>query len=344
MAKANRPNPPWLVFFDPPRHTNLRALVSRAFTPRMAAALEPRIEQLVGELLDSALASEEMDVVADLAEPLPVRVIAEMLGLPDGEWQRFRQWSRVTIAASSLAVAGGERYVEAAKAAIPAGIEMKASAEQWIAERRAAPRDDLLTALAQAEVEGDALSEQEIFGFVQLLMIAGTETTASLIPNAILCLAEYPAQLARLRQTPAALSAAIEEVLRFRSPVQWMLRVTAREAEMNGHAIPAGKLVLAVIGSANRDPRYFADPEQFDISRDPNPHLAFGHGIHFCIGAALARLETRVALGSFLDRIESFEIADGKLWEPCAALHLHAPARLVIRARTPKRAHRAPEG
>ena len=344
MAKANRPNPAWMVFLDPPRHSKLRALVSRAFTPRMVAELEPRIERLTSDLLDSALQSQTMDIVADLAEPLPVRVIAEMLGLPSEEWRRFRYWSQAIIASSSLAVVGGEQWMAAVKAAAPAGEEMKSRLHEWIAERRSAPKNDLLTALALAEVDGETLSQREIFGFVQLLLIAGAETTASLIPNAILCLAENPEQLAQLRRSPESLPGAIEEVLRYRSPLQWMLRVTAREVEINGQTIPAGKLVLAVIGSANRDARYFTDPERFDIARATNPHLAFGHGIHFCLGAPLARLESRVVLRNFLERVESFELAERAPWQPCEALHLLAPARLPIHLSAAQRARQAPAG
>lgn len=344
MAKANRPNPAWMVFLDPPRHSKLRALVSRAFTPRMVAELEPRIERLTSELLDSALEKRTIDIVADLAEPLPVRVIAEMLGLPSEEWRRFRYWSNAIVASSSLAVVGGEQWMAAVKTAAPAGEEMKACLDKWVAKRRSAPKNDLLTALALAEVDGETLSEREIFGFVQLLLIAGTETTASLIPNAILCLAENPDQLAQLRRSPESLPAAIEEVLRYRSPLQWMLRVTAREVEMSGQTIPSGKLVLAVIGSANRDARYFTEPERFDIARDSNQHLAFGHGIHFCLGAPLARLESRVVLRNFLERVESFELAEPAPWQPCEALHLHAPARLAIHVSAPKRARQAPAG
>jgi cytochrome P450 len=343
MAKANRPNPPWLVFFDPPRHTKLRALITRAFSPRIVANLEPRIQQLAHELLDEALARGEMDAVADFAARLPVMVIAQMLGIPTADWQRFRHWSDVIVTSSSLAVTGGEQWKNAAAEAASAGAEMAAALREWTEERRANSNADLLSALIHAEVDGERLSAGEIFGFLQLLLVAGTETTTNLIGNFIVCFAHHPEQLARLRRNPDILLTAIEEVLRYRSPIQWMLRVTGRDVEMSGQTIPAGKLVLAVIGSANRDPNHFADPDRFDITRDPNPHLAFGHGIHFCIGAALARLESRIALAALLDRVETFELADAN-WPLCPALHLQGPAHLPLRLKTGARAIRETAG
>jgi cytochrome P450 len=343
MAKANRPNPPWLVLFDPPRHAKLRALIMRAFSPRIVANLEPRIQQLAHELLDDAIARGEMDAVADFAAPLPVMVIAQMLGIPGADWPRFRRWSDVIITNSSLAVTGGEQWRNTAAEAASVGAEMAAALREWTEERRAGSNDDLLSALIHAEVDGERLAAEEIFGFLQLLLVAGTETTANLLGNALVSFIEHPKQLARLRQSPDLLPAAIEEVLRYRSPVQWMVRATRRDVEMSGQTIPAGKLVLVVIGSANRDPKQFADPDRFDIARDPNPHLAFGHGIHFCIGAALARLESRIAFSAFLERIASFE-PDAGAWPQCPALHLHGPAQLPLRLRARTRAIRETAG
>jgi len=209
--------------------------------------------------------------------------------------------------------------------------EMRAYLSDLIEARRKAPRDDLLTRLVEAEVDGERLTEEELLGFFQLLLSAGTETTTNLINNAILCLVENPDQLARLRAAPDLLPSAIEEVLRYRSPGQVMYRETKRDVEMHGQVIPAGRFVLAVIGSANRDPQQFRDPDRFDIGRDPNPHIAFGHGIHFCLGAALSRLEARVALSDLLERVKGFELASDEPWEPRKALHVHGPIRLPIR-------------
>ncbi len=206
---------------------------------------------------------------------------------------------------------------------------------QAIVDRRANPRDDLLTSLIVAEVDGERLSREEILGFFQLLVVAGQETTSDLINNAMLCLLENPDQLARLRAQPGLLPGAIEEVLRYRSPLQWMMRTPRRDIEIHGTRIPAGTLVLPLIGSANRDPRVFSEPHRFDIARDPNPHVAFGHGVHFCLGAALSRMEARIALGGLLARFDSFELSDPSPWPPRRALHVHGPDRLPMRFRRP---------
>jgi cytochrome P450 len=180
-------------------------------------------------------------------------------------------------------------------------------------------------------VDGERLTEDEILGFVQLLLVGGQETTVNLLNNAVLCFIENPEQLARLQAAPDLLPCAIEEVLRYRSPVQWMPRATRRDVPMHGQVIPAGKLVLPMIGSANHDPKQFRDPERFDITRDPNPHIAFGHGIHSCLGAPLARLEARIALADFLERVKEFRLAGFDPWEPRKALHVYGPSRLPIR-------------
>jgi cytochrome P450 len=208
---------------------------------------------------------------------------------------------------------------------------MDASLAEVLAQRRAAPKDDLLSRLLHAEVDGERLTQAEILGFFQGLLLAGSETTMNLINTAVLCFLEHPRQLALLRERPDLLPSAIEEVLRYRAPLQWMGRVTTREVVVHDQLIPAHKLVLAVIGSANRDPKHFPDPGRFDITRDPNPHLAFGHGAHFCLGAPLARLEAKVALSDVLEREKDFRRASDEPWEPRRALHIHGPQRLPIR-------------
>ena len=202
---------------------------------------------------------------------------------------------------------------------------------ELLEHRRSALRDDLLTRLLRAEVDGERLNEREILGFFQLLLLAGSETTTNLINNAILCFLDHPEQLARLSAEPGRLLSAIEEVLRYRAPLQWMYRVPTRAVELDGQTVPAGELVLAMIGSANRDPLQFPDADRFDIARDPNPHLAFGHGVHFCLGASLARLESRVALTELLGRLKGLALASDEPWEPRPGLHVHGPARLPIR-------------
>jgi cytochrome P450 len=320
----------WFIFFDPPRHTKLRGLISKAFTPRVVANLEPRIRELSRQLLYQTIGRGQMDLVADFAVPLPMRVIAELLGVPAEDWPRYKRWSDAILKIANTFTKDDEaaRTMDEYRAVT---AEMRVFLPDLIARRRAARQDDLLTRLVEAEVDGQRLTPAEVLGFVQLLLVGGQETTANLINNAVLCFIENPDQLARLRAAPELLPSAIEEVLRYRSPLQWMPRATRRAAEMHGHVIPAGKLVLPMIGSANRDPGQFRDAGRFDITRDPNPHIAFGHGIHACLGAPLARLEARIALADFLERVKGFELASGEPWEPRQALSVLGPSRLPIR-------------
>ncbi len=319
----------WMIFTDPPRHTKLRALILRAFTPRVVAGLEPRIRELSRRLLDQTVERGEMDLAAEYAVPLPVLVIAEMLGIPAADEARFKRWSDATLGLAETVARGPEAARVLAEYAA-AAAEMAPYVADLLARRRAEPREDLLSRLAAAEVDGERLSGQQILGFFQLLLVAGSETTTNLIGNAALCLIDHPDQLARLRAKPELLPLAVEEVLRYRSPLQVVFRQTRRDVEVRGRTIPAGKLVLLMLGSANRDPRQFPDADRFDIGRDPNPHVAFGHGVHFCIGAPLARLEGRIALEDLLARLQGFALAGGT-WEPRKAFHVHGPTRLPIR-------------
>ena len=332
---SSRAGPPgdkpldWLIFQDPPLHTKLRGIIMRTFTPRAVAELEPRIRALVRGLLDGAIGRGEMDLAGDFAIPLTIMVIADMLGIPEAERQPLRRWSEAILGLSD-AVAGGETAERAVATFRAASAEMAPFVARLLEERRTSPRSDLLTRLLEAEVDGERLAEKDVLDFFHLLLLAGSETTTNLIGSAIVCFTDHPEQLARLRAAPELLPAAIEEVLRFRSPVQMVFRQTKRDVEVRGRTIPGGQLVLAVIGSANRDPRQFQDPGRFDITRDPSGHVAFGHGIHFCIGAALARLEARVALEEFLARVPRFQIAAGG-WEPRKAFHVHGASRLPLR-------------
>jgi cytochrome P450 len=330
MYKAGRGNPEWFIFFDPPRQTKLRALVMKAFTPRMIAELEPRIREISRILLDQAVRRGGMDLAAEYAVPLPMMVIAEMLGVPAGDYPLFKCWSDI-ILNLSYAVPGGTAHSSAAADYFAIRAEMDGYLSARLDERRSAPREDLLTQLVEAEVDGERLSDAEILGFFQLLLVAGTETTTNLITNAVLALIENPDQLALLRGNPGLVPSAIEEVLRYRSPVQFLFRATARDVEMHGQTIPAGVLVLPVVGSANHDPRQFTAPERFDVARDPNPHIAFGHGVHFCIGAPLSRLEARIALPDLLTRLPRLERSSNEPWEPRKALHVHGPSSLGLR-------------
>ena len=332
----------WFIFADPPEHTKLRGLISRAFTPKVIADLEPRIRAISRELLDAARARGEMDLAREYAVPLAMRVIADMTGLPPRDLALYRRWSD-TILRLSYTRPGGE---EAERAGRDFGVvtgEMDSYLAEMIARRDGSAGDDLLAGLISAEANGERLSRNEILGFLQLLVVAGQETTSDLIDNAVLCLLEHPDQFSRLRAAPELLPSAIEEVLRYRSPLQWMMRTPRRDVELHGTTIPAGAFVLPVIGSANRDPRQFLEPDRFDIARDPNPHLAFGHGPHFCLGAALSRLEARIALADLLGRFQQIELASDRPWEPRPALHVHGPESLSIRFPVGRRLCREPQ-
>lgn len=321
--------PDWLVFSDPPRHTRLRALILRAFTPRAVAALEPRVRALSRELLAPLLPRGEMDLVADYAGPLPTLVIADMLGIPAADRPRFVRWSAAIVNLSHAVSADA-----AAARAVAEHALVKDEMRDYLQHHLATPQDDLLHALAAAEIDGERLDLDDLLGFFQLLLSAGTETTTDLIDNAILCLLAHPEQRARLAAAPELLPAAIEEVVRYRSPLQMVFRTTRRLVELHGKQIPAGALVLVMIGAANHDPAVFSQPDRFDIDREHGSHLAshlgFGHGIHFCIGAALSRLEARVALPELL-ALEGLARADDRPWTPRAALLVHGPESLPLR-------------
>lgn len=322
--------PEWLVFLDPPQHTKLRAIVMRAFTPRAVAALAPRIEAISSELLDNLGGREVIDLVADYATPLPVRVIAEMIGIPTDDHTTFAAWSHA-IVNLSYSITGGEPGARATREYFLVKDEIVQYLTALVDSRRRTPQDDLLTRLVNGEVDGERLTIDDITGFFQLLLSAATETTTNLIDNAMLCFLDHPDQLARLRGEPELLSSAIEEVVRFRSPGQIMFRQTRREVELHGQVIPADRFVLMMIGSANRDPARFPDAARFYIGRTPNPHIGFGHGIHACLGAALARLEARVAIPDLLRRFQRFSAASDEPWAPRQALHVHGPSTLPLR-------------
>ena len=284
-----------MLTMDPPDHTRVRKLVNKAFTPRRIAALRPRVEAVVDELL--APVRDRMDVIEALAAPLPAIVIAELLGVPPEDHRQFKAW-----AAEIVAGVGGPTLGARRDAAAPALQRLFAYLGDIIAARRAAPRDDLISAMVLAQEEDDALSDAELLATSNLLLIAGHETTTNLIGNGLLALLREPSELARLRTEPGLLPVAIEELLRYDGPVQATIRVAREDVELGGQAIAAGSLLLVGIGAANHDPDVFAEPERLDVGRDPNPHLAFGFGAHFCLGAPLARLEGEIAFRALLER------------------------------------------
>jgi cytochrome P450 len=324
------------VRMDPPKHRKLRGLVSQAFTPRMVTGLAPRIAEITAELLDGLRGAERFDLVDALAYPLPVIVIAELIGIPVDDRGIFRQWAE-TLFSSNQQTTELKLDDATLKALFdtvaPTIREMNSYLLAHIRQRRARPADDLTSELVSAEVDGERLDDQEIVGFVGLLLLAGHITTTALLGNSVLTLDEHPEAAAELRADPTLLPAAIEEVLRFRSPFPRLVRRAARDVQLGGHAIAANEIVILWVASANRDPTQFPDPDRFDIRRTPNPHLAFGHGIHFCLGAPLARLEAKIALGILLQRYPEIAVARDELAEFYNPWTMISAKRLPVRVR-----------
>jgi len=287
-----------LLAKDPPDHRKLRNLVNQAFTPRAVARLTDRITRIVQELLDQVRPQGKMDIVSDMAFPLPAKVIAELLGVPGEDWDIFQRWARADSSDPALARQAAGR---------PMWEEMFDYFSALLEERRRSPREDLISALSVAEVDGERLSQSELVSFCRLLLAAGQETTKNLIANAVVCFTDYPDRMERLIREPALMPAAIEEVLRYLPPVWFLFRQTRMDVELAGQHIPANQMVLSWLASANRDPARFPDPDHFDIEREPNRHLAFGYGIHFCVGAPLARLEARIALPMMLEQLKDLK-------------------------------------
>src|SRR5438067_3076590 len=294
-----------MLVSDPPDHTRLRALVQKAFTPRMIDQLRPRIIAIIGELLDRIAERDgQFDLIADLAYPLPVVVIAELLGVPPEDRSVFHEWSALLAASLDPLVSP-----ELMQRVLPAREALHTYLRGIIAERRREPKSDLISALVSVEERGDTLSEPELVVMCTLLLIAGHETTVNLIGNGTLALLEHPGQLERLRADPSLIGSAIEELLRFDSPVQLTGRIAAEQIQIDGQTISAGAWVLPLLGAANRDPAQFAEPDVLDLGRNPNSHVAFGRGIHFCLGAPLARLEAEVAIGMLVRKFKNLRLA-----------------------------------
>jgi cytochrome P450 len=314
---------------DPPDHTRLRRLVSKAFTPRMIARLAPRIQAVTDELLSAAAEQHphELELVSQLAYPLPVRIICDLLGVPAADHPRFAGWSARlahSLQPQFIAPEDGVADVSAARQ------EFAAYFRELIAERRADPGDDLLTDLIRAEDEGSRLTEAELISTAILLLAAGHETTVGLISNAVLALLRHPAQLAALRADPGLAAGAVEETLRYDPPVQLTARVARGTIPVGELEASDGTLILVLLAATGRDPEVFADPDRFDITREPAGHLAFAAGAHFCLGAPLARLEAATALTAFARRVTAPELAeDGLHYKP--NFNLRGPDRLLIR-------------
>ncbi|HET7578822.1 MAG TPA: cytochrome P450 [Bacillales bacterium] len=301
-----------ILMSDPPDHERLRKLVQKAFTPRMIEGLRGRIQEITDELLDAVQDQGEMDLIDAFAFPLPIIVICEMLGVPSEDRKQFRTWSNVLVESPNNPDPSqqAETYSEAF-----IGYLM-----ELVAKRRNDPQDDLISKLIQVEEEGEKLTEEELYSLVMVLIIAGHETTVNLIGNGVLALLEHPAEMKKLKDEPALIPSAIEEILRYNGPVEVSSdRWAAETFEFRGKMIQKGDLVLVALDSADRDPRQFEDSDQFDITREANKHIAFGKGIHFCLGAPLARLEGEIAISTLLRRMPELRLKESAAslkWRP----------------------------
>ena len=301
---------PTMLTSDPPEHTRLRRLVSKAFTPRAVENLRPRIREIINGLLDGVAGRDTFDLVDEIAYPLPVIVIAELLGVPPEDRADFKRWSNDVVATLGGPFTSPD-VIERARASLQEMVTYMSGA---IAERRANPREDLISGLIAAEDDGQVLSEMEIFSTTILLLIAGNETTTNLIGNAVSSLLKHPDQLELLRSDLSLMPSAVEELLRFNGPVQATGRVAKEDIEVGGVTVKEGQVAFVLLGSANHDPAKFPDPERLDLRRRPTDHLAFGDGIHFCLGAPLARAEAQITLQALIERYPRIELAGEPTW------------------------------
>jgi cytochrome P450 len=292
-----------LLFIDPPDHTRIRRLVSKAFTPRAVDGMRPHIQEIVDGLLDDAAEKGELDAVADLGYQLPVRVICEMLDVPRDDVHLFRDWS-----SAATRLLDGVIPPDDLARAMGGALQLINYLNGLIEERRRRPGDDLLSELIVAEEAGETLTEPELRSITLLLFVAGHETTLNLIGNGLYALLSHPSELARLRADRSLVPSAVEECLRWDGPVHLTGRIATRDVEVNGFRVEKGRQALVLLAAANRDPARFADPDRFDITRADNQHLTFSHGIHYCLGAALARVEGQMALGSLVGRFADLHL------------------------------------
>jgi cytochrome P450 len=299
------PEIPWMITSDPPAHTRLRKLANKGFMPSMIRNLAPRVGAIATELIESIRGGREFDFVRDFSAAFPVLVIAEMLGIEPERRVDFKRWADDIVSASNRATATEEDRQRIRQSV----NDVRAYFEATIARRRQAPGDDIISAFVRAEEENQALTSTEVLSLSLLLLLGGSETTTNLLSSIMVTLLEQPDDCAKVRHDPSLIPQLIEEGLRYHSPVQALFRQTTQDVEIAGTTIPAKATVMPLLASANRDPRKFPDPERFDLTRNTDGHVALGHGVHFCLGAPLARLEAKVALEALLQQLPSFRAA-----------------------------------
>lgn len=325
VSPTDSEEPP-MIGLDPPAHTRLRTLVNKAFTPRVVERLRPRAQQIVDDILGKLREASTTEVIRELATPLPVSLIAEMLGIPIADHERFKHWS------DEIVLPLGDPTLPNQRRARQATIKLNEYLSPVVAQRRHEPREDLISGLVHAEEGGRHLEDDDLLRMVGLLLVAGNETTTNLIGNGLLALLRHPAELDRLRSEPERIEAAVEECLRYDSPVHMTRRIALERVECEGRVFRPGQMVLLLLGGANRDPEAFSDPDRFDIARSPNRHLSFGHGVHFCLGSQLARMEAQVALWALVTRFPDLSLAGSEpAWRPSPILR--GLASLPVRLR-----------
>jgi cytochrome P450 len=316
-----------LLGTDPPAHTRIRRIVNRAFPATQVASLEDDIRAIADGMVRRISSLGEFDLMSDLAIPLPMIVIAEILGIEAGRLEDFKRWSgAVVVNATGTSFSLPQSQIQSSLR------EFEAFFKGVISERKVSPGEDLVSALLSSETPDEALDSHQVLNICKLLLIAGNETTTNLIGNAVLALLRNQEELAKVTANPALVRALVEETLRYDAPVQFLNRSTTQEVELSGVSIPARAVVMSILGSANRDERKFEDPDRFDIERNPRDHLAFGHGAHFCLGAPLARLEARISLEALLPLLPRLQAADGQLERVALidSIQLRGPKRLVL--------------
>ncbi len=293
----------WMLQLDPPDHTRLRALVNKAFTPRVVEAMRGRIERMVDQFLDEVIPTGRMDVMTDLAFPLPILVICDLLGVPSSDYAKIKSWTQELLPSLSPAIsAKGMAHVSDVVA------EYREYFRSLANERRKKPQDDMMSALLAAREQGEKLSEDELLATCILLAFAGHATTAQLTGKGVLALLQHPDQCERLRGDPSLIVNAVEEILRYETPLQLVYRTTKEQVTLDGKTIPSNQMVFVSLAAANRDPAEFPDPDRFDVGRDASKHIAFAHGIHYCVGAPLGRLETQIAINTMLRRLPGLRL------------------------------------